>query len=222
MVKARVCLLTGLLLGAAPLYAATAYISDVQFVAVRATASNSSAVVERGLKSGERVDVLDKGDEFTKIRTGSGNEGWVPNYFLMDDRASRDQIEALKSKVENLQTERDSLQSTLDSIQQQRDQLKTNLDETESKRSSLSKQLGSLDAQMREVAQWKSEKQSLTDQVSQLQQQLTSTQSDNQQLRANQKSSWFIAGGGVAGAGIMVGIIFSSMLRGRKKKSDWV
>lgn len=222
MVNARVCLLAGLLMGAAPVFADSAYISDEQFVAIRSAPSNSSGVVERGLKSGERVTVLEKGDEFTKVQTAHGNTGWLPNYFLMDHQATQAQIDTLTAQVKNLETDRDSLKSTLDSIQQQRDQLKNNLDQTETKRAALSKQLGSLDAQMREVAQWNTEKQSLTEQLSSTKDELGKVQNENQQLRQNQKSSWFIAGGGVAGAGIIVGIIFSSMTRRRKKSTEWV
>ncbi|PPC74824.1 TIGR04211 family SH3 domain-containing protein [Pokkaliibacter plantistimulans] len=221
MVLARVCLLTGLASFSSALWAQTMYVSDVQFVAIRSAPNGSASVVERAIKSGEAMEILQKGDEFTKVRTHDGNEGWIQNYFLMDDPASRDRVDQLSSKVASLEQQRQSLQVNLDALQQERNTLKSSLDQAEQQRTSLSNKLSNLDSEVKAVDQWKSEKTVLTQQISTLQSDLSNTKEENQRLRKNENVSWFVTGAGAVLAGVILGVMLS-MFKRRKKQSEWV
>ena len=66
--------------------AETVYVSDIQFVAIREGLSNDTRATERGIKSGTPLTVLQRRNDYVKVRTPDGNEGWLPNYFISEDR----------------------------------------------------------------------------------------------------------------------------------------
>ncbi|MCW8357411.1 TIGR04211 family SH3 domain-containing protein [Marinomonas pontica] len=113
--------ITGLIVGSllsATVHSATVYISDIQFVAIREGLDNSTRAVERGLKSGTPLEVLEQSEGYTKVRTPSGNEGWVADYFLSEDMVSRDQLDALQTRLNKSNETRTEIANALNLSQQ--------------------------------------------------------------------------------------------------------
>ncbi|MFB9887509.1 TIGR04211 family SH3 domain-containing protein [Balneatrix alpica] len=190
----------------------TRYISDVQYVAIRATPSTNSSIVERGLKSGEAVEVLEQRGQFTKVQTASGNQGWLPNYFLMETPASRSLIDNLEGQLKQLQTDRDSLQQQLESLQSQHHNLQQQLSESETARTELAERLQSVDAQLADMQTWETSKQEMALRLDDVQQQLQKTQKAGGHFDWN----WFLAGSVSVLIGILAGFILAWISRRKR------
>ncbi len=105
-----VVLAAGLWLPAA-VQAATAYVIDEIRVSLRASPCETCAVVQQGLASGLRLEVLEPGDGWSRVRSPEGTEGWLPSRYLTDQPIARDQLGALRQQVEQLLEENRTLQA---------------------------------------------------------------------------------------------------------------
>ncbi|WP_418138795.1 TIGR04211 family SH3 domain-containing protein [Marinomonas sp. RS-M-Aa-14] len=118
MSKKRITgLIVGLLLSATA-HSATVYVSDIQFVAIREGLDNNTRAVERGLKSGTPLEVLEQSEGYTKVRTPSGNEGWVADYFLSENIITRDQLDVIQASLDKSIASREEIVKALNLSQE--------------------------------------------------------------------------------------------------------
>lgn len=96
-----------------PTWAATAYIIDEIRVSLRDSPCESCAVVERGMPSGTRLEVVESRDGWSRVRTAAGKEGWVLSRYLTNTPIARDQLDTLRLELEQLREENQSLRERL-------------------------------------------------------------------------------------------------------------
>jgi SH3 domain protein len=92
------------LLPIVPAAAQTRYVTDQLEITLRAGAGNGYRIVAM-LPSGERLQVLEQNEEWTRVRTGEGRQGWVLSRYLSQTpaaRATRDQLSELASERHEL------------------------------------------------------------------------------------------------------------------------
>lgn len=77
------------------------YISDVCYVSLRADQSNDSKVVHSGLKTGSLVSVLETSanSDWSKVKTETGNEGWIRRQFLLSTPTAQMQLDKLQANA---------------------------------------------------------------------------------------------------------------------------
>ena len=100
-------------------FADTRYVSDRLIISVR-DGQNQDAAVLGYIETGAPVDVLEEKDDFLKIRTENGIEGWVraqyivsakPRVLIIEDL--KNDIKALKEEYENIKNGQDASSNTL-------------------------------------------------------------------------------------------------------------
>jgi SH3 domain protein len=100
-------------------FADTRYVSDRLIISVR-DGQNQDAAVLGYIETGAPVDVLEEKDDFLKIRTENGIEGWVraqyivsakPKVLIIEDL--KNDIKALKEEYENIKNGQDASSNTL-------------------------------------------------------------------------------------------------------------
>lgn len=143
--KKMIGLTLGLLLTAAA-EASTVYISDVQFVAIREGMDNATRAVERGLKSGTPLQVLEQSQGYTKVLTPSGNEGWVADYFLSEDMVTRDQLDQLQQELNKSKQDVTLISNDLSRSNQK-------ISDLENANATLQQRNNALEAQLQEASQ---------------------------------------------------------------------
>ena len=114
----RISILILLLAGVAN--AESVWVSD-QFEIMLRTGPSTSNAIERMLSSGTQLESLetDPGSGYSRVRTGSGIEGWVLTRYLMGEPPAREQLIRLSSELTNANAEGTSLGSQLQSIETQ-------------------------------------------------------------------------------------------------------
>lgn len=99
--------------------AETLWVTDMLQLELYATADLSGPPI-RKLRSGDRLDVLENGPRYAKVRTDDGQQGWVKSLYLVDKEPARTRVNKLEddnaamaaniTKLENqLKSERDRL-----------------------------------------------------------------------------------------------------------------
>jgi hypothetical protein len=92
--------------------AETQYVVEQLFVTVNEQADGSGERVDQ-IKSGDRVEVLDRQDEQTHVRLPSGKEGWVKSSYLSTTAPMRDQLKARTDELEKVRAEKTRLETEL-------------------------------------------------------------------------------------------------------------
>ncbi len=223
LIKKTVTALLCSLLFVGSAMAESRYITDVIYVPMRAGPGNQYKIVHHGLKTGTEMNVLelDAGNEFSKVVTPSGLEGYVRTQYLLKkpparmllpealaraDKADKDReqlLRQLKAKESELATLETKVKTTNKDLEARQVELKRVLD--------ISSDTLAIDQRNKQLVE---ENQRLKNRVQIL-------GADNDQLQQESSYRWFLYGGGTILIGIILGLLLPR-IRVRKKTADWV
>lgn len=195
----------GCTLGAA-LFSVTAMAQDNHWVSdhlptfVRSGPTDEYRIVGT-LESGDPVTVLQTQGDYTQVRGPDGDTVWIQSQFVQSEPSAQQQLPALQQKV-------DQLTQRLDGID----------DEWNQRVADMRSELESRKQQVEEL-------QSTNDQLSQAYSQAEGKMREMQARLDTQEEDllmrYFMYGGGVAGAGLVVGLIVPHLPRRRRKRDRW-
>ncbi|MEO9275559.1 TIGR04211 family SH3 domain-containing protein [Marinomonas sp. 5E14-1] len=218
--KCVTSLLAGLLLSTS-IYAETTYVSDIQFVAIREGLDNSTRAVERGLRSGTPLEILERSEGYSKVRTPSGKEGWVADYFLSEDTATRDKMSALESQVNQITESRNDIANTLKASQQKIQELIQENTQLKSDSSALEKELRDLADISEKAKEIVSKNETIRYEMASLKQRTDAAVAQANQLQKSNDQKWFIIGAGTLFGGLFLGILLPSLRRKKASTGSW-
>lgn len=218
--KCVTSLLAGLLLSTS-VYAETVYVSDIQFVAIREGLDNSTRAVERGLKSGTPLEILERSEGYSKVRTPSGNEGWVADYFLSEDTVTRDKMSALQSQVNRVTESRNDIANTLKASQQKNKELIQENTQLKNNNSALEQELSNLAEVSEKAKEIVSKNETISYEMASLKQRTDAAVAQANQLQKSNDQRWFIIGAGTLFGGLFLGILLPSLRRKKAGTGSW-
>ena len=93
------------------------WVSD-QFEVMLRTGPSTSNAIERVLRSGTALEVLETDSEagYARVRTTAGTEGWVLSRYLMNEPSAREQLERLTGQLTNATNASSSVTQQLDAV----------------------------------------------------------------------------------------------------------
>lgn len=179
------------------------YISDELVTYTRSGPGNQYRIIGT-LNAGEAVTLVSVNDSanYAEIRDDKGRTSWIPL-----DQLS--QTPSLKTRVPELENQVKSLTDKLNSVDQDWNQRTIDLRQ----------KVASSDSTLASLQQ---ENQTLKTQLNVAQKKLEVA---NLQLDDKQRTlimQWFMYGGGVAGGGLLLGLLLPHLLPRRKKNDRWM
>ena len=181
----------------------TRYVSDNIFTFIHNGPGTQYRILG-SVKAGEPLEVKAVNGEagFTQVVDGRGREGWIKNSELQSQISLREQLPQVEK-------ERDELKARLQ-----------NLNGDNEKR--FAEKDGQIAAQSKEIAALKAQLASQGEEMNNLKEQNDAlTQSyDNQEH--DMQMDWFIRGGAMVGAGILLGILLPMLPRRRSRSDRWM
>ena len=196
----------GLALGflALPLQAqqndATHWVSDSLTTYVRSGPTDGYRIIGT-LTAGEPVTQLETSGNYTRVQNADGNSVWILTSELQETPSAQVRVPALEQQVAELSAELDGINEEWESrTANQREALETR----EARIADLEARNEALDAETEQSRQT----------IRQLQARLD-TQEEDLLMR------YFMYGGGVAGAGLLVGLIVPHLPRRKRKRDRW-
>ncbi len=196
----------GLALGllALPLQAqqndATHWVSDSLTTYVRSGPTDGYRIVGT-LAAGEPVERLETSGNYSRVRNADGNTVWILTSELQDAPSAQVRVPELEQQVAELSAELDGINEQWENrTSAQREALETR----EARIVELEASNQALDAESEQSRQT----------IRQLQARLD-TQEEDLLMR------YFMYGGGVAGAGLLVGLIVPHLPRRKRKRDRW-
>jgi len=189
-----------MLISSSPLWAKTMFITDRIEVGVRSGIGIEQKFVA-SVKTGDRVEVLEGDQNWTKVKLPHGAVGWVATRFLVDqvrtattmDPKTQEELKGVKDHNLALLKENEEGKKALRDLQHEKQS-----------------------REAPELNQLKARNDQLEKQMNELKQQATSNQQRGKNQHLNEQIWWFLAGSGVLFVGLILGWLAS---RGKKKSS---
>lgn len=209
-----------LMMVAATAVGQTLYVSDQLVITVRTGPSTENSIITN-LVTGDAVEVLQANAEtgYTRVRIQSGVEGWVLGRYLVATPVSQDRLIIAESDLAEAQATVATLEGSVAMLAAELEVTGRRLEETETENASLTKELADLRAASENVLSIRDQNESLRRRLNERNEEAELLAIDNDLLRSRATRDWFVAGGGVLLAGIIVGII-APRLR-RRRRSQW-
>ncbi len=167
--------------------------------------------------SGLGVKIVQEDDPWVRVRTPGGTEGWMLKRYLSNEPPLTEVVTGLRSRLEKLQQDREvtdqKYQDLLTAFSRNEQELNTCIRE----RDETKIEFTSLQEDTADVIRTKKELNEKTRQLENARKELTGLRRKIGELERNAAVKWFLAGGGMLFAGILLGMIHK---RSRKRKSS--
>jgi len=204
-----------LLSGVGLAQAETWYVTDQLEITLR-TGPELDRKITAMLKSGQSIEIIDKGEEWSQVRLPSGREGWVLNRFIQQELPVKMQFESLQKKYNDLLSGADEPLQKLKEVNSENIRLRTELSKTK-------RDFGALQKSYKELRETTADARRIKTERDQLSRELADQTKETRRLKsdlaiAEKKSTqwWFIAGAGVLFFGFVIGFA----VRLRRKRSS--
>lgn len=200
--------------------AQTRFVTDQLEVTMRSGTSTQHSIV-RMLRSGTPVEVLeaDQASGYTQVRLRDGTQGWILTRYLMDEAAARDRLAAAERRAGELEARVQALTAQLNAISGEREALSA-------EREGLDGELAETQAELERVRQLSASAVELDQTNRELRVRLTNSERAADELRQeltaardSGRRDWFLAGAGVLGAGLILGLILPRLRM--RRRSSW-
>ncbi len=209
------------LLGSAPALAETGYITDQLKITLR-SGENTTYKVVRMLPSGTAVTILGRNSQtsYAEVRLADGTTGYVLNRMILSERPARERLAEAEQQLVVLRQEPGKLSSQLADLQETHGVLQRKYTEIEIENNELKQKLSRLNKVAREPLRVAGERDDAIERSQQLSDELDMLRLKNQRLTDKTEQNWFLIGGGVVIAGIILGLLLPHM-RVKKHRSEW-
>jgi SH3 domain protein len=212
--------LSGLLTPVA--HAADRWVSDVLYVPLRSGKGNQFRIVNRGLKTGTPLTLIEEDIEggWVFVETDKGEQGWVRSQYVINEPTASIHLNNANSKIANLDRQRKQLQNQVEELKNENRQLNKELDNITNKSSKLDKELSTIKQVSSSAIDLHERHQDLMHQHQLIQTELDVLKAENSRLKADSRNTFFIYGALAVGLGVLITLIVPN-LRRRKRYSEW-
>lgn len=195
--------------------AETRYVGDLTEITFRTGPGTDYKIIEM-LKSGQKVEVVQAGDDWTKVRLPSETEGWVLTRLISPNPPPRLLLDEFKQRNAMLTRQAASLLEENTRIKAEKE---TMAEELASQRQLFSELKNSYETLKKDSAEYltiKSIHEKTTALLAQRTKQIEKLEEEITNLKLSHNIKWFLSGAGVLFLGFLIGL---SAKRQRKRTS---
>ena len=184
-----------------------AWVSD-QFEVMLRTGPSTSNAIERVLRSGTALEVLETDSEagYARVRTTAGTEGWVLSRYLMNEPSAREQLERLTGQLTNATNASSSVTEQLDAVRGEQNTANNRIAVLEREKSSLETELAEIKRTAANVLAIDRQNKELRDQLATTEIEVSTLEQTNRELTGQATRYWFMTGALVLIVGIILGL----------------
>lgn len=211
----RLIVSLALWLWTSPALAETLYVSDTIKISMRSGPSLDNKVLAMAV-SGDALEVLNKGEEWSQVRLADGKEGWVLSRYLVPEKPFVLKFNELERKhTETLSQAAPSAQE-LAALRQQNTRLSEELEQTRATLANLRSAHETLQRDAHNVVAIRQERDTANNQLAEQTQQSRLLSEELTTLARSHNVRWFLSGAGV----LLLGILIGSSIRKKRQHSS--
>ncbi len=189
----------------AVVHAEKKYINDLLEITLRTGQGIDHKIIEI-VKSGQMVEVLKPGDQWTKIRRLNGTEGWVVSRFLTSNKPNILLLKELQEKHEAIVIRTDSQLEEIAKLQEDNKELRSKLTVSAKTLNDLNNSYETLKKESGEFLQFKSNYNKATAQLTKQKQKIQKYEEELSKLEQRQIFRWIFTGAGILFLGFLIGL----------------
>lgn len=197
------------------------YISDELRVPLRTTPNNRGKIIHYGLLAGTKLTILEENEDgWSHVTTGNDLEGWLPSQYLVDQQVARIRIGSIEKEVSDLKSQAAGLKTALTEKEAEVIQLQQQLDD-------LTEENGTVRQELTEIKQISSDAVNIHEQNTELAKENKLLQGEvnrltaaNDQLKSDEKFTWFMYGSLAVLLGVLLAIVVPR-LRPKRRYTEW-
>jgi SH3 domain protein len=188
----------------ASVYGETMYVSDILKLTLRTGPSIENKIIAV-IESGQMMEVIKFGDEWSQVQLPNGKEGWVLSRYLTTSETHNIKLERLEAKHKNLMIQAAELLEENNRLEAENKRVST---EFNANQKQLVKMKADYEALKTEAAEFLTLKTNYERAASQLAEQTAKAKQLEEELSSlemNTYIKWFLAGSGVLIVGFLIG-----------------
>ena len=194
-----------ILMLAATSWAENVYVSENIRLTVRREPGNDKKIVGT-MMSGDLVNVLQSGDEWTKIRLSDDKEGWVLSRFLSTQIPSSLALKVLEKKYADIVGQSGMPQEDVSRLKEENGKLAAAQQNCSKQLQTLNDSYQTLKKDSQEVVKLRADYEDAMARFSEQGKKLEQLEAEVGKATFDQNFKWFLAGGAVLLAGFLIGL----------------
>lgn len=200
--------------------AKTVYVTDNLNLSLKAEEDSDSKVLKL-LPTGTPLTVISENNKtgFSRVRLSTGLEGYILTRNTIKEPPARDQIGETNRNLRALEAENGRIREELATLKEKFTPGTTLEQSLASERDHLSRELSELKKTATNAIQLKNERDELQERVVNVERDLQQFKLENQALKDTSNQDWFLYGGILVIAGIILGFILPKL--GWRRKNRW-
>ena len=204
-----------LCLFATTIEAETRYVSDHLKITLRSGPSTGNKILAV-LESGQIVEVINPGDEWTQVKMADGKTGWVLSRYLTPNATHNLRLERLQGKHKNLMTQAAALIEENNQLKAENKTIKTEFETTQKQLQKTDTEFETLKSEAGEFITLKSNYERVASQLAEQTEKAQKLEEQVTKMEMNYAIKWFLAGSAVLIVGFLIGF---STKRQRRRPS---
>ena len=196
-------------------FAETRYVTDLLKLPLRTGPSTEYKILDL-VKSGQQLEVVEPGKDWSQVRLPNGKEGYVLNRYLVGQPTSAVQLAKLQSQYTSLRQQATTLIEENNRFKEENKTFKSSLSSNETALKKLETDYKELKAGAAEFLSLKKKYREVSTQLAEQTERANTLDKELSGLEMNQYIKWFLAGSGVLLVGFIIGF---SAKRGRRRPS---
>jgi SH3 domain protein len=181
------------------------YINDLLEITLRTGQGIDHKIIEI-VKSGQMVEVIKPGNQWTKIRQLNGTEGWVVSRFLTSNKPNILLLKELQEKHEAIMIRTDSQLEEIAKLQEDNKELRSKLTVSAKTLNDLNNSYETLKKGSGDFLQLKSNYKKATAQLTKQKQKNQKYEDELSKLEQRQIFRWIFTGAGILFLGFLIGL----------------
>lgn len=209
---------------AGAIQAETRYVSDILYVPLRSGPGSQYKILHRGLKTGTPLELLElpitgNDESYIKVRSHSGNEGYIPTQYLMKELPAKDQLTKIFTKNKELVSKSTEYHTLLTASESSNRELTGKLNSSNQQIQTLKQELNHIREVSGNSLKIDNRNKTLAISNEQLKAQYNTLLAENQQLSDSSQQRGYFYGALTLLLGVLLGLFGPSLKP--PKKSNW-
>ncbi|GAB6906945.1 conserved exported hypothetical protein [Desulfosarcina cetonica] len=208
--------LAGLLLLPAISSAQTVYVSENFEITLRTGPGTDRKIIAL-VQSGNPLQMLEKGNDWSRVREPDGKEGWVLSRYLTTSRPCSMALERVRRDYDALTAQHNELKTKFDQLDSEKKVSDADLSQSQQERDALSAAYETLKKDSSEFLKLQKRYQETTTALQAEKTRSAKLEDENLEMKRNRITQWVLTGGGIMLVGFFIGLFSSSR---RKQRSS--
>ncbi len=194
--------------------AETFYVSENYEITMRTGPATDRKIISL-IESGTALTMVEKGQDWSKVRIPNGRVGWVLNRYITTNEPCAMVLDRVRQDYDVLSAEFADLKARFDTLKSQKKVVDADLSQSQQDRNKLNSAYETLKKESAEFLKLKKRHEQVAADLEKERTRSAKLDEENMQMRRGNIIQWVLTGGGIMLVGFFIGIFSSSRRKSR-------